>query len=212
METFEVIAQPRTDIGKGASRRLRHAGQVPAIIYGVGKEPVSLTLSHNELLKHLEHEGFYSHILTINIDGQPENAVLKDLQRHPYRPRVMHMDFLRVSETQKLHMRVPLHFINEDQCVGVKQGDGVVSHNQTEVEISCLPKDLPEFIQVDLHNIQLNEIVHLSDLVLPEGVELVGLKHGGRTEHDLAVVSVHLPRGTHTEEEEEEVQEEGTTE
>ncbi|MEN8218323.1 MAG: 50S ribosomal protein L25/general stress protein Ctc [Pseudomonadota bacterium] len=200
METFEITAQRRTDVGKGASRRLRHAGYVPAIIYGSGKEPVSLTLPHNELLKQLEHEGFYSHILTVNIDGQPEKAVLKDLQRHPYRPAVMHLDLLRVSETQKLHMRVPLHFINENKCAGVKQSGGVVSHHMTDVEISCLPKDLPEFIEVDLLNINLNEIIHLSHLVLPEGAELFAT-HG--SSHDLPVVSVHLARGNKADEEEE---------
>ncbi len=197
METFEIKAQRRTDVGKGASRRSRHAGYIPAIIYGGGKAPVSLTLSHNELLKQLENEGFYSHILTVNIEGEVEKAVLKDLQRHPYRPAVMHLDLLRVSETQKLHMRVPLHFLNENQCIGVKQGGGVVSRQITEVEISCLPNDLPEFIEVDLVNINLNEIVHLSDLVLPEGVELL---HG--SEQNLAVVSVHLARGSKADEEE----------
>jgi len=204
METFEIKAQRRTDVGKGASRRLRHAGYIPAIIYGGDKAPVSLTLSHNDLLKQLELEGFYSHILTVNIEGEVEKVVLKDLQRHPYRPAVMHLDLQRVSETQKLHMRVPLHFLNENQCVGVKQGGGVVSHHMTEVEISCLPKDLPEFIDVDLVNIKLNEIVHLSDLVLPEAVELL---HG--SEHNLAVVSVHLARGDKADEEEEAQAQEG---
>jgi large subunit ribosomal protein L25 len=207
METFEITAQRRTDLGKGASRRLRHAGYVPAIIYGASKEPVPLTLSHNDLLKQLEHEGFYSHILTINIDGQSEKAVLKDLQRHPYRPTVMHMDLQRVNETQKLHMRVPLHFLNEDKCVGVKQSGGTVSHHMTEIEIYCLPKDLPEFIEVDLHDIKLNEIIHLSDLGLPEGVELVALTHGDGAAHDLPVVSVHLARGSKADEEEEEAEE-----
>ncbi len=197
METFEINAQRRTDVGKGASRRLRHAGYIPAIMYGAGKEPVSLTLSHSELLKHLEHEAFYSHILTVNIDGQAEKAVLKDLQRHPYRPLLMHIDLQRVSETQKLHMRVPLHFLNEEKCVGVKQGGGVVSHHLTEVEIYCLPKDLPEFINVDLSNTKLNEILHLSNLELPEGVELAGL---GDAAHDLPVASVHLARGSKVEE------------
>jgi len=204
METFEIKAQRRTDVGKGASRRSRHAGYIPAIIYGGDKAPVSLTLSHNELLKQLEHEGFYSHILTVNIEGEVEKAVLKDLQRHPYRPAVMHLDLLRVSETQKLHMRVPLHFLNENQSPGVKQGGGVVSHHMTDVEISCLPKDLPEFIEVDLVNINLNEIVHLSDLVLPEAVELL---HG--SEHNLAVVSVQLARGNKADEEEEAQAQEG---
>lgn len=200
METFELNAQRRTEVGTGASRRLRRAGLVPAIIYGGNKEPLALTLSHHELLKKLEHESFYSRILTINIDNQSEKAVLKDLQRHPYRPVILHLDLQRVSETQKLHMRVPFHFLNEEKCVGVKQGGGIVSRHLTDVEISCLPKDLPEFIEVDLQEMNLNQIVHLSDLVLPEGVELVALtaKAAG---HDLPVVSVHLVRGAKTEEE-----------
>ncbi len=197
METFEINAQRRTERGKGASRRLRRAGYIPAIIYGVGKEPISLTLSHNELLKHLEHEAFYSRILTVNIDNQPEKAVLKDLQRHPYRPLIMHLDLQRVSDTKKLQMRIPLHFIHEDQCQGVKQEGGIISHHAAEVEIRCLPKDLPEFIEVDLQHVELNKILHLSDLVLPEGVEFVGKAL------DVPVVSVHLARGTSADEEEE---------
>jgi len=200
MLSFEINAQRRSEFGKGAIRRLRRKGFVPAIIYGVKKEPVPLTLSHDDLLKRLELEGFYSRILTVNIDNQPEKAVLKDLQRHPSRPAVMHMDFQRVSETEKLHRRVPLHFTNEEQCVGVKQSGGTVSHHTAEVEIRCLPKDLPEYIEVDLTNIKLNEIVHLSDLVLSEGVELVALAHKD-TERNLPIVSVHLLRGAKAEEE-----------
>jgi large subunit ribosomal protein L25 len=193
MESFELIAQLRTDQGKGASRRLRRNGVVPAIIYGAGKQPVSLSFSQNELLKHLENEAFYSQILTVNIDGQSEKVILKDLQRHPYRPTIMHLDLQRVSKTQKLQMRVPLHFINSNTCIGVKQGGGIISHHMSEVEISCLPKDLPEFIQVDLENVKLNETLHISDLVSPEDVELSG-------QSDHAVVSVHLARGEKEEE------------
>ena len=199
MENFEINAKVRTDIGKGASRRMRHAGIIPAIIYGAGKDPVSLSLSHNEINKNLSNESFYSHILTVNIDGKSEQAVLKDLQRHPYKPSILHLDLQRVSDTEKLSLRVPLHFINEDNCVGVKQDGGKISHQMTEVEISCLPKDLPEFIEVDLANVKTSEIVHLSSLTLPENVELVSLAHG-----DLPVASVNLPRGTQEEEEEEE--------
>ena len=198
-QKFEIHAQRRTEFGTRATRRLRRAGQVPAIIYGTGKEPIPLILSHNELLKQLKDEGFYSRILTINIDNnQAEKAVLKSLQRHAHRPQIMHLDFQRISETEKLDKNVPLHFINEEACIGVKQGGGMISHHMTEVEILCLPKDLPEFIGVDLTNLQVNEILHLSDLVVPEGVELVAL-HGG-PEHNLPVVSVHLPRG-HAEDE-----------
>ena len=201
METFELNAQPRTEMGKGASRRLRRTGYLPAIIYGAGKIPQPLTLSHDDLLKQLEHEGFYSQVLTINIDNQPEKAVLKDLLRSPSSSGVMHADFMRISETTKLHRRVPLHFINEERCEGVKQGGGSISHHLTEVEIRCLPKDLPEFIEVDLLPLKLNEIVHLSHLVLSEGIELVALRQKAAM-HDLPIVSVHLARGSKVEEEE----------
>ncbi len=197
MKTFELNAVRRTDKGKGASRRLRRTGYIPAIIYGVGKESISLTISHNELLKNLEHEAFYSQILTINIDNQSEKVVLKDLQRHPYRPVIMHLDLQRISDTKKLQMRIPLHFIHEDQCPGVKQDGGIISHHAAEIEIRCFPKDLPEFIEVDLQEVELNKILHLSDLVLPEGVELVGKAL------DVPIVSVHLARGTSADEEEE---------
>jgi large subunit ribosomal protein L25 len=194
MENFELDATLRTDMGKGASRRLRRTGVMPGILYGGGKEPVSLNLLHNEMMKHLKHESFYSHVLTLKVDGQVEKAVLKDLQRHPYHPTLLHADFQRVNETEKLHMHIPLHFLNESICVGVKQGGGVISKQMMEVEILCLAKDLPEFIEVDLANVQLGHIVHLSDLQLPEGVELVALSHGD-SEHDLPVASVHVARG-----------------
>ncbi|MCK5876481.1 MAG: 50S ribosomal protein L25/general stress protein Ctc [Candidatus Marithrix sp.] len=202
MENFVINAQQRTDRGKGASRRLRRTGYIPAIIYGgAGKDPVSLTISHNELLKHLEHEAFYSHILTVNIDNQPEKVVLKDIQRHPYRPVVLHMDLQRVSETEKVHMRVPLHFLNEEQCPGVKQSGGVIARQKNNIEIHCLPKDLPEFIEVDLAPLELNQIIHMSDLNLPDGVTLAVLTKKG-DKHNLPVVSVQLARGDKADEEE----------
>lgn len=192
---FELEATLRTDIGKGASRRLRHAGLVPVVIYGgAGKEPMSLTISHNELLKHLAHEAFYSHVLVIRIEGHGvESAVLKDVQRHPSRPVVLHIDLQRVSDTQKLHMHVPLHFINGDVAPGVKQGGGSITHQLVEVEVSCLPKDLPEFIEVDLGGMQVDDVLHLSDIKCPAGVELLALSHG--EEHNLPVASLHLARG-----------------
>jgi large subunit ribosomal protein L25 len=178
--SFELTSQLRTDLGKGASRRLRHAGHVPAIMYGAGKDPVALTFSHNELQRNLANEAFYSHILTIHVDGQAdEKAVLKDLQRHPSRPIIMHMDLLRVSETEEITIHVPLHFLNQD-----------ISHLMVEVEVRCLPKNLPEFISVDLATAQLGDIIHLSELNLPEGVHIPSLVHG-----DQPVASVHLPRG-----------------
>jgi len=202
MEIFELDAQRRTERGTGASRRLRHTGYIPAIIYGAGKEPVSLTISQNDVLKRLEYEAFYSRILTINIDNQAEKAVLKALQRHPFRKMVLHLDLLRVSETDKIQMRIPLHFINEDKSAGVKQSGGFVSHLAADIDIRCLPKDLPEFIEVDLENVQLNQIVHLSDLVPPEGVEWTG------SAVDIPIVSIHLARGTQETDETETVQEE----
>lgn len=192
-ETFELNAEVRVDMGKGASRRLRHANRVPAIMYGGDKEPVALTLVHHELEKHLEHEAFYSHILTLKVGGDKEKVILRDVQRHPSKPFVMHVDFLRVSATEKLRMNVPLHFINEDIAIGVKQEGGAISHNLTDVEVSCLGSDLPEYIEVDLAELKLGESVHLSDLKLPKGVELVELSHGD--EHDQPVASIHKTRG-----------------
>lgn len=206
---FVVEAETRGDMGKGASRRLRREGKVPAVLYGGTKDPVALTLDHADLLKHIEHEAFFSHILTVKVDGKDESAVLKDMQRHPAKPIVLHVDLQRVSATEKLRMHVPLHFANEETSPGVKQG-GLVTHNLTEVEITCLPKDLPEFIDVDLGNLELNGSVHLSDLVLPKGVELVELLHGA--DHDLPVVSIHLPRGAKEEAASEEEGEEGAAE
>lgn len=196
MEQFALTAQPRQDLGKGASRRLRRQGLIPAILYGAGKEPRPLTLNHNELLKNLQHEAFYSHVLTLTLDNQPEKVVLKNLQRHLYRPAVLHADFLRISETEKLVMHIPLHFLNDEKCVGVKQGGGIISRHVIEVAVRCFPKDLPEFIEVDLTDVKLNQIIHLSDLTLPPGVELADWS----PEHNLPVVSVHLPRTAHVEE------------
>jgi large subunit ribosomal protein L25 len=200
MNLFEVNAEARTDTGKGASRRLRRAGQVPAILYGAGQEPQMLSVSHNALLRHLEEEAFYTHLLTIKTGDKAEKAVLKDLQRHPAKPFILHADFQRVDANTTLHMHIPLHFINEDTCVGVKTGGGAISHQVVEVLIHCLPKDLPEYIEVDMHEVQLGQTLHLSDLKLPEGVELPELSQG--QEHDHPVVTVHKGRGG-TEEDEE---------
>ena len=144
---FVINAQIRTETGKGAARRMRHAEQVPAIIYGAGADPVQLTLAHKDIAKQLENEAFYSHVLTVNVDGKEEKAVLKDLQRHPSKARVLHLDLLRVSASEKITMQVPLHFIGEDVAPGVKEGGGLVSHLMSNVEIRCLAKDLPEFLE-----------------------------------------------------------------
>jgi large subunit ribosomal protein L25 len=190
--SFELNAQVRHDSGKGASRRLRREGKVPAIMYGSGQQPVSLVLDHDAVRHSLENEAFYSHILTVNVDGQAVQAVLKDLQRHSYRPIIMHMDLQRISETEELRMHVPLHFIGEASAPGVKLGGGIVSHLVTDVEVTCLPRHLPEYLEVDVSSLQLNETLHLSDIKLPEGVRIIALTHG--TEHDLPVVSIHVPR------------------
>jgi large subunit ribosomal protein L25 len=190
---FELDAEVRTDIGKGASRRLRHTNKVPAVVYGAEQAAASLTLDHNKVITALSHEAFYSHILTLNIAGKSEQVILKDIQRDPAKPRIHHMDFLRIRADQKLHMHIPLHFIGEAKAPGVAEG-GVVYHTMSDVEISCLPANLPEYIEVDVSTLGMDETLHLSDLKLPKGVELVALSHGVEG-HDLSVVSIHKPRG-----------------
>jgi large subunit ribosomal protein L25 len=190
---FTLSAEVRTDLGKGASRRLRHANRVPAIVYGGEKEPMNISLEHLKLIHNLENEAFYSHILTIDVDGKKEKAVLKDLQRHPAKPVILHADFLRVSDTEKLKMHVPLHFINEEKAPGVKMG-GVLTHNVTEVEVQCLPNDLPEYLEIDMAGVEIEQIIHLSDIKLPNGVELVELTHGDG--HDQAVAAIHKTRAS----------------
>ena len=192
MKSFELNAEPREDMGKGASRRLRREGKIPAVVYGAGKDAASIMISHNEIFHHLENEAFYSHVLTLQMGKTKEKVVLKDLQRHPYKPVVLHLDLLRVDEKEKLTMRVPLHFINETKCIGVKTGGGVVSHVMNELEISCLPKDLPEYIEVDMADVNIGEGIHLADLKIPEGSEITALAHGGDASQ--IVVTVHLPK------------------
>lgn len=194
MINFELAAARRNDVGKGASRRLRCIDQVPAVLYGAGQDPVSLSFEHNLLLRSLAQEAFYSHILTINYDGVTEKAVLKAVQRHPAKPRILHLDLQRINENEKIKMHVPLHYINADKCVGVKAG-GIVSHHLIDVEILCLPKDLPEYIEVDIAHLNIGQALHLSDLQMPAGVELVALTHGHSSEHNASVASIHVPRG-----------------
>ncbi len=204
---FTLNAEMRDDsqLGKGASRRLRRMGKVPAVIYGGGEDPVSVTFDHDSLMHSLDQEAFYSHILTVDVAGKSQRAILRDLQRHPYKPTVLHMDLLRVREDTAINVHVPLHFLNEDTCHGVKMEGGAISHNIVEIEISCLPKDLPEFIEVDTADLKLNEAIHLSEIKVPEGVTIVELSHGEG--HDHVVVSVHVKRAV--EEEEPVVAEEG---
>ena len=198
-QAITLDAQIRTDLGKGASRRLRHANQTPAIIYGGEAAPVSITLQHNKLFKAQEQESFYSQVLTIVVDGNEEKVIVKAMQRHAHKPVVNHVDFLRVDATQELHTSVPVHFLNEDKCAAVKAG-GNVAHHANEIEVACLPADLPEFIEVDVADLELGQTVHLSDIALPKGVESVELRKG--ESHDQAVVSIAAPKGASADEEE----------
>jgi large subunit ribosomal protein L25 len=190
---FTLDAEIRTDLGKGASRRLRHAGKVPAVLYGANKEAVSLTLNHNKLFQAQGFEAFYSHVLTLNIGEEKVEVLVKDMQRHAFRPVVMHLDFLRVDANKELHTHIPLHFINEDKADSIKLHGGHAEHHMIDVEVSCLPANLPEFIEVDLENVEIGQTLHLTDLALPEGVSLLELNKGET--HDLAVVTVKLAKG-----------------
>jgi len=191
---FELHAEVREDLGKGASRRLRRlADLVPAIIYGGDKAPQPLTLIRKDLEKALENEAFYSHVLTINVGKEKQKAILKDLQRHPARESVMHADFLRVEENKVLKVHVPIHFINEAKAHGVKVQGGIVQHQATDIEVQCLPGNIPEYIEVDMLKVEIGQIIHLSDIALPEGVTSVALALG--EDHDLAIASIITPKG-----------------
>lgn len=205
---FNLTVASRNDFGKAAIRRSRRLEDtVPAIIYGGNEAPTPISLSHNLVIRALENEAFFSNILTLNIDGKKEQKVIvKDLQRHPGRPRILHMDFLRVDANVKLTMSVPLHFLNAEKAPGVLEG-GVVNHNMSELEIRCLPADLPEYIEIDLANLGLDEIIHLTQVKVPKNVEIMLLAHGDDQAHDHAVASIHMPRVS--EEPEEEIQAEG---
>lgn len=196
-QAIELRAEARTLTGKGANRRLRRLeGKVPAVIYGGGREPQSLTLGFFELTNAAQHETFYSQILTLDIAGEREQAIVRDMQRHPASERVTHIDFQRVRADEMLTVQIPFHFLNEDRCVGVRLGGGSLSRNLTEVEIECLPKDLPQYIEIDVVDLAVGSSIHLSDLKLPDGVSIPSLTHG--SDYDLQVVSVHAPRGGET--------------
>lgn len=186
---FTLDAESRNDLGKGASRRLRRTGRVPAILYGAGVEPENISLDHNKIRHDLENEAFYSHILTVNLSGKKQKVILRDLQRHPAKPVILHIDFLRVSDDQEIHMHVPLHFVGEDVCHGVKIEGGQISHLITEVEVICLPKNIPEFIEINVTELAIGDSVHLTELKLPKGIVLAALTHGEG--HDQQVVNVH---------------------
>ncbi|MBL7251898.1 50S ribosomal protein L25/general stress protein Ctc [Alloalcanivorax marinus] len=208
---FELTAESRSDTGKGASRRLRRLqGRIPGIIYGGDAEPQMITLESRELKKALETEAFYSHILTLKLDGKTQQAVLRDLQRDPARGFPIHADFMRVDATHKITMVVPVHFSNEEACIGVKKQGGEIHRNISEVEVICLPKDLPEYLEVDMIAVELDQVIHLSEIKLPAGVEIVELTHG--EDHDQPVVAVHKPKVRAEEEDGEEGGEEAAGE
>ena len=197
-EDFDLIAEIREDQGKGASRRLRRNGKVPAIIYGAGRPPRQLAFDHNRVLQQLENESFYSSILNIKVGGKSQAAIVKDIQRHPAKRQILHMDFQRIVAGEKIRMNVPIHYLNAEKSIGVKDEGGSVSQLMSDVEVSCLPKNLPEYFEVDIAGLKLNEMLHLSDIKLPEGVEIPELAQG--PEHDHAIVSIHVIKAAPIEE------------
>jgi large subunit ribosomal protein L25 len=197
-DLFTLNAEVRTDLGKGASRRLRHANKVPAILYGEGQAPVSLTLEHKHVFRAQQEEAFYSHVLTLNVDGKPVECLIKDMQRHPFKQIIMHLDFLRIDATHAIHTNAPIHFINEEEAV--KKG-GTVAHHINDIAISCLPADLPEFIEVNVANLEIGQTLHLSDITLPEGVTSDELAKG--ESHDQAVATLNAPKGNSDDSEDE---------
>jgi large subunit ribosomal protein L25 len=198
---YELSAQLRTDLGKGASRRLRRlADLVPAVLYGAQQEPVSITLAHKDLHKSCENEAFFAHIISIDVGGTKENAIVKALQRHPAKDRILHADFQRVRMDVEISVEVPFHFANEASCVGVKQEGGTVSHVMSTVQVTCLPGNLPEYIEIDIAALNIGDLIHLSEVVLPEGVTIPELELG--EDHDQVVVTVIATRATIEEDDE----------
>lgn len=188
---YHIQAFARTDKGKSSSRRYRQAGKVPAVIYGAGKDNEDLLLNHNEIKHNLDTEGFSAAIIEIKTDNGSEQAIVRDVQMHPYRAQVMHVDFQRVSATEKLHIAVPLHFIGGEECPGVYNEEGIESHLINEVEVECLPADLPEYLEVDISGLHLHESAKLTDIKVPEGVVITALLHEGE---DQAVASILAPK------------------
>jgi large subunit ribosomal protein L25 len=199
--TYQLDAVFRETQGKGASRRLRRMeDKVPAILYGGNEDPIKIALDQKKMMHALENPGFYSHILTLHLPNKKQQVLLKDLQRHHYKKSLLHIDFLRVSPNDVIHMRVPIHFSGATEAPGVVDGSGIVLHRMNDLDVKCQVKDLPEAIEIDLSKMQLDQTLHISDLKLPKGVESVALSHG--PDHDLAVVSIHLPRAAVEETEE----------
>lgn len=189
-DNIRLDAEPREDLGKGASRRLRHTGMVPAIIYGGDKVPVSIMLRHNNFFHALENEAIYTQLIDLSVGKKTEEVVLRDLQRHPYKNKIMHADFFRIDNKKPIHVTVPVHALNADDCVGVKLDGGMLSLMMSDIEVICLPKDIPKYIEIDVIELHLGETIHLSDIKMPKGVEIVVLMHDEDGDHDLGVVSV----------------------
>ena len=187
---IEINAKERKSKGTGASRRLRHEGTTPGILYGGVKDSISLEVDTKELFMQFRHEAFHASILTINLEGKKESVILRDFQMHPVRNNIQHIDFQRINENEKINVKVPFHFVNEDTAPGVKIEGGLVSHIMTEIDISCLPKDLPQYIEVDLGELAMGESIHLSEITVPEGVELTSLTD----ENDPAITSISKPK------------------
>ena len=192
-DTIHLIAEPRSDSGKGASRRLRHQGLVPAIVYGGDSDPVQISIAQNKFMHELDHETIYTQVVELQVGDKTEEVILRDLQRHPYKNKVLHADFFRIDKNTPIKIVVPIHVLNTEECVGVKMDGGMVTQVVTEIEIIALPKDLPEFLEIDAENLHLGESLHLSDIKMPAGVELTAMLNVEETEHDdhdLGVVSV----------------------
>lgn len=207
-QDFVIEAFPRDDQGRGASRRLRREERkIPAIIYGGHKDATPIAIWHNELKKALENEAFYSRVLTIELNGEKESVILKDLQRHPYKPLLSHADFQRVNKDEEIFVHVPLHLVNEESAPAIKTFGGVAFRLMTQIEVACLPQNLPEFIEIDLFDVEMDGIVHMSDLKLPKGVRIPALQHGA--EHDQAIVTINKPKGVKTDTAEDEEEGEG---
>ncbi len=215
-DQFELIARVRARTGTSLVRRLRKEGDVPAILYGGNKKNVSIAINHNVLFHSLEKKEFHSAVISINVDGNKEQAILRDVMRHPYKITVLHADFQRVIAKEKLTMTLPIHFVGEQECLGVRTSNGIISHLMTEIEVTCLPKNLPELIELDISELDINQSLHLSDIKLPAGVDITTLLHDEKHDHDHAVVAVlsaktsvdeeeDLPEETELETEEEDV-------
>jgi len=196
-EVFDLVAEERTDSGKGASRRLRRAGKVPAIVYGAGRAPRAVSFDRDQLMHKMENESFFSSVLNVSVKGNARQCILKDVQMHPARRLVLHLDLQRIVADEAIRMTVPIHFLNEETAPGVKQGGGTVAHVVTEIEVSCLPANLPEYLELDIGELELDESLMLSDIVLPEGVEIPDLVN----DNDRSVVSIHIVKAAAVEEE-----------